>query len=212
MKKVFTILITFLLALSLIGVASAADDSVVLSDDYVAPGGYDKVSEDGSTVDVHYTVSEDCIVIIPSDVGFTEGVYHIHDNVTVIKSHINNGKYLNVYVKSANAWHMNLLLSTAGGNVQYDDENYIDYLMRYDSDKNGVVEPSDSSLQNSNGAGPHGILSLQSGVETYRFAVGFDMTDAEFSKSGKYMDKLTFTISVEDSAPNGLTAITASNI
>ena len=80
MKKVFTILITFLLALSLIGVASAADDPVL--NDY-DPSKYEQISDAGSDVDVHYSVGQEVVVLIPNDVSFSEGVLHIHDNSAV---------------------------------------------------------------------------------------------------------------------------------
>ena len=200
MKKVFTILITFLLALSLIGVASAADDVNAQSGDYRV------VASDGSLTHVKYSVSDSIIISIPATVNFVEGHTHIHDNVTVVKSQIASGKYLNIFVVSAHNWDMMLDTGAVNefGNKVYEANQKINYKMRYDNSSNGVDVSDPEITRNAdvgNGVYTGGIciLSLESGVTEYELGIGFEIISTEYDKSGNYEDNLKFTFGLSES-------------
>lgn len=200
MKKVFKVLLTLMLAISLCGVAVAED---VSSQSLNIPAGYEEAHQSGSATDVTYTVGDKILVTIPSDIKFIKDVYYLESNVTVMESVIGNNEYLNVYARSHNGWNMFFVIGN-GLPPTYDDTQFIEYNMKFDSNRNQVLDETDllitsvtDSITTVNGQTRYPMLSLQGGINTYDCKVKFTMVqNNNIRNSGEYHDWVIFSFDI----------------
>ena len=222
MKKLFTILLTLAMVCLLCGVTTAEE---VTSYDLSKPDDSEELHTTGTSTDVTYTVGEVSLIYIPTDIKFSTNQHNVLNNITVSKSVIRNGQYLNIYVSSDNHWDMFYVIS--GDPVIYDYDQYIDYSMKYDSNHDGDIDGqdtveikrdsnvnriSDSTDHDSYKATKHDhqhqILSLASGVSSYRHAISFSMIQdqSRIDKAGEYHDSVVFSFVIA-ATPDTLIAV-----
>lgn len=185
MKKVFMILLSSLLLLSMAGIVCAAEpvvgeatgtltlqNGLVLSDDTI----------------VYYSAEESYTVVIPEFVRFgsVEAQKTVNAIVTAENVVLDDGKLLQVGVKSTHNWNMTKH-TTVEGVEEANDEFVIPYSLTYDS----VV------INGADGVGPHYIMLVPTGTIEQTLELTFIMY-GNAPATGTYKDSLEFTISLTD--------------
>lgn len=184
MKKLLTILLCSVLALSLVGVADAAGSQFITGEDYNDGNGDREVT-------VSLVVDDSFSVEIPDSISLTkhtDGIYRKSYDVETEITAIGHGKNLTVFISSGNydtnSWHLK---------HETDTNEVLDYGIKLGSHITGA---DDSELLANNSA----ILSTS--LPESEVTVHFRLLSESIDRSGTYQDTITFTVEIRDDVVN----------
>lgn len=189
MKKLLTILLCSVLALSLIGVADAAGEQTITGEEYKAANNQ-PVSK---YVTVSLNIDESFTVTIPADFHLNPSTsgdsYRHYTTVSAYITRIDANNYLTVTIYSGTANATGWYLSGTGG-LQ------LLYGIKLDSDPNNHISgKTDPGLLKSESA----VLSTNVIDSEVSKGMHFRLLDTLPPQSGTYTDTITFTVSMETS-------------
>lgn len=192
MKKLLIILVSLVLALSVVGVVSGADATGTVTTK--------EITSSSGTTTISYGATEQYIITIPHEIKFSKSEETLSTVVKAESVTLNAGKQLNLTVSSKHGWKLYAHTGEAP-NEQIVPETFVKYTMKFTP--NAEVASADAASQSTDGitdSTPISVLTVNNGHGISDESTTIYFTLAHVETSGTYKDTLTFYVSTSGDA------------